>query len=784
MRFLARFSLHAFSRRASVVYLGLPLLIGLAIWVSGMGGALDGSLKYWRDGWREHPASGQIAIVEIDAFSTREMKEWPFPRRHHGALVDRLRGAGVHSIAFDVDFSSVSEPREDIAFARALERSGGAVILPAFRQAAGAGRTEFSENLPIDMLRDHAFLGSVNVRPDLDGDMTRQLYGVMVDGAARPSLAATIAEVPGDIDESFVLDLAIDPATIPRFSFADILSGRFDPRALTGKRVIVGATAIELGDRYALPRHGVIPGVVMQAIAAETLLNGVTPNLGALPLFLIGCLVVLFSLRRSHGVAMLLLGAGAVLGTFVLPLATEIAGLATFPVVPALGLILAAMTLRVAGNIIASLRTARFVDNATDLPNSRAFVRDHGAYSSNAVIAMRIANFADLISPLPAGDIAHLVKLIVARIQLVNDGSAVYRVQPDMLAWHGPSESLGSIEDALHGLGQLLRSRITVGGGELVVKANFGVVEPQPDEAADDLLKNAAHAARDAAENQLPLRRYGAELAERSATHQSLLAALDQALAKGDMHLVYQPKHRLNDGGFIGAEALVRWEDGERGMVSPEIFVPIIEREGWEDQLTMLVLDLALADIANWAQRGFFPRIALNFSASLIGDESFSAAFMARLSGADLQPGQIGIEVTETALLSNPESAVATLEKFRALGCKISIDDYGTGQSTLTYLQRLPTDEIKIDQSFIRNMTTREGDRIMVRSTIDMAHQLGLAVIAEGIEDAATAALLDRMGCDIGQGWFYSKPLTSTAIEDYVASAPAATDMQVAGSAN
>lgn len=774
MRFAFRFSLGSVPRQRVLLYFGLPLLLGLIVWLTSAGKPLDDSLRYLRDDLRERPASGEVVIVEIDAFSTREIANWPFPRSLHATVIDRLREAGAHVIAFDVDFSSVSEPAEDAALARALERSGGSVILPTFRQALGAGRDGYSENLPIAPLREHAFLGSVNLRPDIDGDVTRQLYGIAIDGLVRPSLAATVAETQGDIGESFSLDMAIDPTTIPRLSFGDILSGRFDPATLREKRVIIGATAIEVGDRYQLPRHGVIPGVVIQALAAETLLHGTTPFFGAVPLLLLAALTAFLAVGLSYQTAMPTLGATALLGGFIIPFAAERFGLASFSVVPALTVLFTAIAARVVGNFLASLRIARFVDAVTDLPNGRAFIRDRSLDSTRPLVAMCIARFDDLISPLSAQETAQFVRLLVARVQLVNGASAVYRVESDILAWHGQAEHPDVIADALFGLDRLLRSRIAIGSSQFIVKANFGIVNADSPDAPTEHLKYAVHAARDAAKNDLPVRCYGTDLAERSASQQSLLAALDEALSDGKLNLLYQPKHRLCDGAFVGAEALVRWQDAERGMISPEIFVPIIEREGWEDQLTMLVLDLALADISAWAERGFHPRIALNFSASLVGDETFATAFLAKLACAKLQSGQIGIEVTETALLLNRDRAVATLEQFRELGCKISIDDYGTGQSTLSYLQYLPADEIKIDQSFIRHLNERESDRIMVRSTIEMAHQLGLSVIAEGIEDQSTASMLDQMQCDHGQGWHYAKPLTAHALAFHAAAKEAA----------
>jgi hypothetical protein len=182
--------------------------------------------------------------------------------------------AGARTIAFDVDFSSASNPAEDAKLAAALKRAGGGVVLPTFRQYAGSGSSEFTENVPIKSLAENAFLGAVNVSPDEDGAIRNMLLGVETSGLPRPSLPSLLAESKAEIGQSFEVDYSIQPGSIPRHSLVDLLEGKVAQESLRGKRVIIGATAIEMGDRYTVPGHGVIPGVVIQALAAETLLAG------------------------------------------------------------------------------------------------------------------------------------------------------------------------------------------------------------------------------------------------------------------------------------------------------------------------------------------------------------------------------------------------------------------------------------------------------------------------------------------------------------------------------
>jgi len=199
-----------------LVGIAVALLVGVIVALTGAGAGLDRELRAWRDGLHSRPASGDLVIVEIDAKSLAAESRWPWPRGQYATFVDRLRDKDVHALAFDVDFSSVSTPAEDAAFATALKGFGGGAILPTFRQAAGSGSTEVIESLPIPQLRRHAFLASVNVHPGPDGVMRTYPYGTVTGGTPRPSVAAMLAEQTGRIDERFTIDFSIDPATIPR----------------------------------------------------------------------------------------------------------------------------------------------------------------------------------------------------------------------------------------------------------------------------------------------------------------------------------------------------------------------------------------------------------------------------------------------------------------------------------------------------------------------------------------------------------------------------------------
>ena len=333
----------------------------------------DLQLRVGREMLFPKAATGDIHIVEIDSRSIREMESWPWKRRIHGQVVDQLREAGAKVVAFDVDFSSPSNPEDDRLFAESLRRIGGGAVLPTFRQLVSDTGTLFSENIPIQELRANAFLGSVNVHPDTDGAMRTFPFGTITDNVARPSLAALLAGQSGNVEDHFRLSSAINPATIPRHSAMDIIQGRFNPADVRGKTMLIGATAIEMGDRYAVDGHGVIPGVVVQAMAAETLVQGLDyRNYGPYPSILLALLGTLYasriwSLRQRLG--RLALASCAVT---LLPFLIETFQWGTIEVVPALLGLGSTMIATVAIDYVRRLSLARMSDGETGLANKRA----------------------------------------------------------------------------------------------------------------------------------------------------------------------------------------------------------------------------------------------------------------------------------------------------------------------------------------------------------------------------------------------------------------------------
>jgi EAL domain-containing protein (putative c-di-GMP-specific phosphodiesterase class I) len=244
----------------------------------------------------------------------------------------------------------------------------------------------------------------------------------------------------------------------------------------------------------------------------------------------------------------------------------------------------------------------------------------------------------------------------------------------------------------------------------------------------------------------------------------ALAGGLRSAINHGEIKLYYQPKADLRTGQIVGVEALARWDHPEFGIVGPNEFVPIAEQTGLITPLTSHVLDVALRQIREWSDSGLEAlSIAVNLSARSFLDTQLAVEIPRLLARWDVKASQLELEITESMLMTDPVRADATLTRLSQIGLTLSVDDFGTGYSSLANLKRLPVDVIKIDKSFVIEMAVDASDAAIVRSTIDLAHNLGLRVVAEGVESEDAWRHLEALGCDYAQGFFLSRPLPAEA---------------------
>ena len=252
---------------------------------------------------------------------------------------------------------------------------------------------------------------------------------------------------------------------------------------------------------------------------------------------------------------------------------------------------------------------------------------------------------------------------------------------------------------------------------------------------------------------------FRSELESSSAERLRLLQDLRTAVVSEQMTPYFQPKVSLQDGTVVGAEALVRWEHPERGVLEATSFISIAEQTDLIHAVTDHMLASALGAARSWMLRGWDLGIAVNVSARSLLDELLADRIARHLSLHGVPAHLLTIEITETSVMSDASRAAATLDRLNQLGVRLSVDDYGTGYSSLTYLRRLPVSELKVDRGFVENILSDKHDRVIVQSTIDLGRHLGLSVVGEGIQSEDVAVYLRRLGCDLGQGHGIAPPM-------------------------
>jgi diguanylate cyclase (GGDEF)-like protein len=281
---------------------------------------------------------------------------------------------------------------------------------------------------------------------------------------------------------------------------------------------------------------------------------------------------------------------------------------------------------------------------------------------------------------------------------------------------------------------------------------------PEHGQDASLLMRFADVAMYEAKRRQKGFAFYAAGRDDKSISRLGLSAELKEAVEQGQLTLDYQPMVDIASGRIFCAEALVRWNHPQYGLVPPEDFIPSAEQTGVIRPLTLWVINRALAQVATWAVTGIDLSISINLSVRSLQDRQLPSQVQKLVKRHNANPARVILEITESAIMSDPLTARRVMRRLSNMGFQLSIDDFGTGYSSLAYLKQLPVDEIKIDKSFVTQMDRDENDAVIVRATIDLAHNLGLKVVAEGVESTDVWDLLEMLGCDTAQGYFIRKP--------------------------
>lgn len=735
-------------------------VIGLVFGLIGFGEIAEDVLRASRNNFHRHPASGDIVFIKIDDRSLREVGNWPWPRRTDGKLIDKLDAAGASQIAIDFNLSFPTNPVDDSALAESIRRSGKVILFTRSRTGAN-GRNEVVRDRALPQFAGHSKLALASVHYNYQNAVWRLPYGEILDGKPIPSFAVHMAGRKTPATGDFPLDYSLDVDTIPNFSAADVLSGKVGRAQLAGKKVMVGPGSDILNDVFFFPGYGRGFGAEVQIVGAETLKRGIPVSLGWVPGFLAALVLSVIAMKqRRAGTRYAILGTGIVLALVVpVPLETR---LIFADVTPALFVLITVLSVLVWRR----LRSEGLKNPVSGLPNLNA-LRHNRAGRKKALVAARVLNYEEALATLPPNNERQLVEQIVARLQVGDGARAIYQGDNGIFAWFAePSDPFGNHLEALYAL---FRNPARVAKLSVDLSVTFGV-EVGSSRSIASRLASALVAAEEAARDGLKWRYHDPETLEDATWRLSMLSQLDEAIDKGEVWIAYQPKLDLASRKIIGCEALARWTHPKKGPIAASEFVAAAEAHNRIGKLTDFVLEQAVANALQLVKRagGDF-EMAVNMSASLLIDKSFALRLSALLARHGLAPKHLILELTETAALASSGDALEMINRLRELGVGIAIDDYGTGLSTLDYLKRIPAMEIKIDQSFVKGIVENRSDRVMVQSTIQLAHSLGCRVVAEGAELREIVDLLVEMECDVAQGYAVGRPMSLESLAKRIA---------------
>jgi diguanylate cyclase len=321
-----------------------------------------------------------------------------------------------------------------------------------------------------------------------------------------------------------------------------------------------------------------------------------------------------------------------------------------------------------------------------------------------------------------------------------------------------------------------LREPFLLEGLSLDVEASIGVaLYPEHGDGPEELLQHADIAMYVAKETHAGFVLFDPRQDQHSPRRLALLGELRRAIDQRQLLLHYQPKVDAHTGQVLGVEALVRWQHPTHGLIPPGEFIPLAERTGLITPLTHYVLDAALRQCNAWRQAGHELAVAVNVSARRLLDLEFPDEVAGLLARWEVPARLLVVEITESTIMADPTHAIEILGRLNARGVEVAIDDFGTGYSSMAYLKSLPVHELKVDRSFVSKMTSNPSDAVIVRSTVDLGRNLGLRVVAEGVEDSLTLRELDALGCDVVQGYYISRPVPADDLISWLEQQQAAT---------
>ena len=705
---------------------------------------------------RLHDASGDFVVINIDDYAAQNGFSTPLPAKHADHLLRSLLDAEVEKIVLSEPVS-VGSTEETSRFKELLASNENRVfIAQPQRSRQNSGNIMWQEYISSPI--------SVHVRMDKRfwGGVDTSSYTRLVNGEAVISAQSALAGVYGATDESFHTDYAIDVDSLTYTAFNDQTISDI-ANLVRGKKVILGYETSHKAHSFRILGHdGRFGSPTIIALGAETLQQGRPKTLESVWSFLFALIFAWYILGSPQLRYQVAATSVAILSFFGLTVLLNNASV-SINTADALCLILFVAPFA----FFKSSRTKVLRESAThpdsNLPTLNA-LRLHFK-TEKPLIVCRMDKFDELMGLLSPEQRITLAERISS---LATTDSDIWHGDDGHFYWFIDQDQAENLDGHIQSLSVIMRNGFSIGHFPISMQTVFGL-DLRYDQKMSDRIMAANLAAKQATAKGEIWRAYEAADQSEAAWEITQLRELDVAIRTDQIVAYLQPKVSLQTGVTTGAEALARWSHPIRGAIRPDEFVATAEAGGRIKELTIAVMRSALATVqpAILADPDF--KLAINITPSLLADRTLCYTMSSLLAQYQIAPSNLILEVTESTAFSDNETCFQTMHELVSMGITLSIDDYGTGNSTLDYLRKIPARELKIDREFVSDILTSEEDSALVHSTIRLAHKLKMKVVAEGVEDSPTLEKLRIMGCDQVQGYLISHPLSGEDFLQFIA---------------
>ncbi len=706
--------------------------------------------------------SGDIVFVGTEVDLTDPLAA---PRRSQLAAVLRdLDRRGAEKIFVDLTFDRPSEPENDAALARAIRDLDDRIALVGHLNREFDGSRKFIQTIP-DIAGDAEQLANSDNSEYFGIAWSLPRYEI-ASGQKIQSLGSALAKEKQPRDTRISIAYNVSISQIPLIPYSDLIAVQNDASDIidiAGKKVVIGPGRDIATSTNGIPGQRQVPLSYIAIYAAETLEGGGVTIIDQTITLVFFCAILLAAAsltaspswrRASYAVIALSIPALLIFAT-VSNLRTH----ASYMI--AAFTIFGLLRLRVLWQDHAALK-----DQDTGLPTLRALERTLIKQETDGyVVVAKVHDFGRVLKLLPSELQSTYVLKIADRLR-ASEPDLDLHFANHYFAWLSKAEEFAALEAHLEGLRALFAAPLHIAGNQIDVGITFGVAEADGENLRS--LPAAVAAAEETTEAHCPIKLAESADAKDGLWDISMRARIDSAMESGEIYCVYQPKVSVESGKTKGVEALVRWDDPERGSIPPLHFIKECEKAGRMEHLTRYVLQSACTAGRLLHANGHRISMSVNISATLCSDNSIVTMVSNALQATQFPAHLLVLEVTETARIRDLQKAAAILKQLKALGVRISMDDFGVGEANFETFYELPFDELKIDRLFIKNITTDPKARAIATSLIAMGNEARITVVAEGVEHLDDLAILQQIGCSEVQGFALSRPISLSNLLIYL----------------